>query len=158
MLISIIAAVAKNGVIGAGGRMPWKIPGEQKRFRNLTLGQTVVMGRRTFEEIGEPLPGRHTVILSRNRDFDWPGCTTLSSWEQVWEKFADKKELFIAGGAALYRDTIPLAHRLYLTVIEREYQGDVYFPDWKKEDFKQVYSHRVEGKVPYTYYTYVRKE
>jgi len=158
VLISIIAAVAKNGVIGAGGRMPWKIPGEQKRFRNLTLGQTVVMGRRTFEEIGEPLPGRHTVILSRNRDFDWPGCTTLSSWEQVWEKFADKKELFIAGGAALYRDTIPLAHRLYLTVIEREYQGDVYFPDWKKEDFKQVYSHRVEGKVPYTYYTYVRKE
>ena len=158
MLISIIAAVAKNGVIGAGGQMPWKIPGEQKRFRDLTLGQTVVMGRRTFEEIGKPLPGRHTVILSRTREFDWPGCTTLSSWEQVWEKFADKKELFIAGGAALYRDTIPLAHRLYLTVIEREYQGDVFFPDWKKEDFKQVYSHRVEGKVPYTYYTYVRKE
>lgn len=158
MLISIIAAVAKNGVIGAGGQMPWKIPGEQKRFRDLTLGQTVVMGRRTFEEIGKPLPGRHTVILSRTREFDWPGCTTLSSWEQVWEKFADKKELFIAGGAALYRDTIPLAHRLYLTVIEREYQGDVFFPDWKKKDFKQVYSHRVEGKVPYTYYTYVRKE
>ncbi len=158
MLISIIAAVAKNGVIGAGGRMPWRIPGEQKRFRDLTMGQTVVMGRRTFAEIGKPLPGRHMVILSRTRKFDFPGCTTLSSLQQVWEKFADNKELFIAGGAGLFRETIPLAHRLYLTVIEREYPGDVFFPDWKQENFKEVYSHRVEGKVPYTYYTYLRKE
>ncbi len=157
MLISIIVAVARNNVIGAGGKLPWKIPGEQKRFRELSLGKTVFMGRRTFEEIGKPLPGRFTVVISRTKNFEFSNCTTMPSLQGALERFRDEEEIIIAGGARLYREALPLANRIYLTCIHRDFPGDVFFPEWDREAFNLTYVQKVEGAIPYTYYTFVRK-
>ncbi len=158
MTISIIVAVSSNNVIGAGGKMPWKIPGEQKRFRDLSLGKTVIMGRKTFEEIGKPLPDRYTVVISRTKKFNFSNCTTVSSFSAALEKFKHKEELIIAGGARVYREALPLTDFIYLTRIHRDFSGDVYFPEWDESAFKITYTRRINGPIPYTYYTYKRIE
>ncbi len=157
MIVSIIVAVARNNVIGSGGKMPWKIPGEQKRFRELSLGKTVFMGRRTFEEIGRPLPERFTVVISRTKKFEFANCITLTSFQEGFEKFSDEREIIIAGGAQLYKVALPYTDRIFMTRIHRDFPGDVFFPDWDQEDFVTTYVKRIEGKIPYTYYTFERK-
>jgi len=155
---SIVVAVAKNNVIGLKGKMPWDIPEELKRFKEITMGGTVVMGRKTFESIGKPLPGRKNVVISRRKNFDKQGCVTVKSWEEMLEVVRDKEEVFIAGGREIYAQALPLTRRIYLTVIEKNYPGDVYFPqvDWGK--FEKIYEKRIEAPVPYTFYTYVREQ
>ncbi len=157
MVISIIVAVASNNVIGSGGKMPWKIPGEQKRFRELSLGKTVFMGRITFEEIGRPLPDRFTVVISRTKNFEFENCLTLPSLQEGLEKFRNELEIIIAGGAQLYQEALPYTDRIFMTRIHRDFPGDVYFPEWDKDDFEITYVKRIEGQIPYTYYTYERK-
>lgn len=156
MIISIIAAVSKNNVIGRDGKIPWHIPGEQKRFRELTTGKTIIIGRKSFEEIGRPLPDRKTVVLSKTKNYSAENCITVDSFSKALELLENEKEVFIAGGAEVYKAALPYAEYIYLTVIDRCFEGNVYFPDFNKDDFTVIYEQRVEGPIPYTYYTYKR--
>ncbi len=133
MIISIIAAMAKNRVIGKDGTMPWHIPEDLRRFRELTMGHTIIMGRRTFEQIGHPLPGRRNIILTRQLHYGAAGCLVLHSIADALGACADVDEVFICGGGDLYRQTISLADRIYLTVVDGEYAGDTFFPPVPRE-------------------------
>ncbi|GFZ84886.1 dihydrofolate reductase [Paenibacillus marchantiophytorum] len=157
MIISIIAAASMNGVIGMDELIPWQIPGEQIRFKELTLGKSVIMGRKTFESIGKPLPRRKTVIISRTVQITDTNCVTVKSLEQALELLKDEDEIFIAGGGEIYREALPLADKLYLTEVEKEIAGNIYFPAFDKESFQLTYKQPVNGTIPYTYYTYERK-
>lgn len=162
MMIALIAAVSKNKVIGNKGRIPWDIPGELKRFKELTTGNVVIMGRKTYEEIGKPLPNRYTIVISSKGSFESDNCTTETSLEKAIytakKKFGSKKNIYISGGAALYKEAIEFVDSMYITEIDMEFQGDVYFPKFNREKFEKYIEKYVEGVIPYTYVTYVRKQ
>ena len=128
MIISIIAAMSDDRVIGREGKLPWHLPADLTRFRSLTMGHTVAMGKRTFESIGHPLPGRKNIIVSRQGG-NIEGCQVVRSLSEVIEAVSGDDELFICGGAELYRDALPVSQRIYLTIVHDSYQGDVYFPE-----------------------------
>lgn len=153
-MLALIAAIGKNGVIGKGGKIPWKIKGEQLRFKELTMGNVVVMGRRTYEEIGKPLSGRTTIVLSKTKKFE--GTLSASSlFEAI--SLADGKDIFIAGGEALYREALPLADKLFITEVEFSGDGDAFFPSFKKDDFTEKIEALVQAEIPYRCLTYTRK-
>ena len=154
-MIAIIAAHDRNRVIGRDGRMAWHIPGEQRRFRELTTGAAVVMGRRTWQEIGRPLPNRLNIVLSGDPAFSAPGCRVARSLEEAIA-LADGLDVYISGGAAVYAQALPLAERLYLTEIDASYPGDAYFPDFDKSLYVRHLDEYCPGPVPYSYCTYVR--
>lgn len=150
-MITIIAAVSQNGVIGQNGKIPWHIPGEQKRFRDLTLGHTVIMGRKTFEEIGRPLAGRKTILISRTRSVETESCTTVNSFPQALAKAAQEPEVFIAGGSRVYQEALPYAGRMYLTIVHKLVQGDTFFPSFSGYGFEKI---SVQEYDTYTFYVY----
>lgn len=127
--ISIIAAVANNGVIGVNNTLPWHLPEDLKRFRALTMGHHIVMGRKTFESLGRLLPGRTTLIVSRNSDYEVSGALVARSLKEAVSRCKGDEEVFVIGGAQLYREALPVAHRLYLTEIDADFEGDVHFPE-----------------------------
>ncbi|MBT0665425.1 dihydrofolate reductase [Geobacter pelophilus] len=137
-MISIIAAVARNRIIGWHGGIPWDIPADRHRFRELTMGHTLIMGRKTFESIGRPLPGRRCVVISRNPDYAAPGCQVVGSVAEALALGNESEELFIAGGAEIYSEVLPFAQRLYLTVIDIEVEGDTRFPEIPEGAFCEV--------------------
>lgn len=153
MIISIIAAIGKNNVIGSEGRLPWRIRGDMKRFVSLTKGKTVVMGRRTYESIGKPLKDRTNIILTRNTDFKAEGCTVVNSVEEVFEIIDDKHEIIIIGGASIYKQFLPKAQKMYLTIINHNFEGDVFFPYFDKNEWleKSVEEHKKDSDNPYDY-------
>ena len=155
-MIALIVAVAENGVIGAYGRIPWKIPGEQKRFRELTTDNTVIMGRHTYEEIGHPLPNRDTIVVSRFSHFEGERCRTASSLPEALD-MSHTEDVFICGGAALYAEAIPLVDVMYVTEIHAAFDGDTYFPPFDSTLFQKTEELTVDGEIPYTYVTYKRK-
>ncbi len=155
-MISLIVAMAENRVIGHRGKIPWKIPGEQKRFRELTLGNTIIMGRKTLEEIGKPLPERKTILISKTRWLETEECTTVSSLEEALSMVNPNEEVFIAGGGQVYREALPYADRIYLTLIHQQVEGDTYFPFFF-EEFQKIEEKGQDGEIPYTYYLYERK-
>jgi dihydrofolate reductase len=122
-----IAAMAQNRVIGQQGKIPWHLPDDFKWFKETTLGHILVMGRKTFESIGRPLPGRETLIISRS-GFTAPGTRTLSSWDELASFDPKGKKIFIAGGAEIYRQALPSCSDLYLTVVKQTIEGDAFFP------------------------------
>jgi dihydrofolate reductase len=136
MRISIIVAVAENGVIGRGGELPWRLSADLQRFKRLTLGHTIIMGRRTWESIGRPLPGRRTVIVTRQIDYrvEFPDVTVVPSLRTALEAAAETSdaETFVIGGAELFREALPQAQRLYYTRVLANVDGDTRFPqvDW----------------------------
>ncbi|MDP4089461.1 MAG: dihydrofolate reductase [Bacillota bacterium] len=156
-MISLIVAVSKNNVIGNKGVIPWKIKGEQKRFRELTTGKTIIMGRKSFEEIGRPLPNRKTILISNTQNITSENCTTVKSLFEAFNMTKDEDEVFVAGGGQVYKEAFPFADRLYVTVIDKIIDGDVYFPEITEKDFVKTYEQRIDGEIPYTYYTYERK-
>ncbi len=143
MKISIIVAVAgKKRVIGSSNKIPWYIPGELKRFKEITMGHPIIMGRKTHESIGKPLPGRTNIVITTHPDYQALGCIVVHSLEEAL-RFAqgkpfDSEEVFIIGGGQIYAEALPLADKLYLTYIDKEIEGDVFFPDYS--DFKKVIS------------------
>ena len=155
-MIAIIAAFANNRVIGSKGRIPWEIDGEQKRFRDLTMGNAVIMGRRSYEEIGRPLPNRTTIVLSKTKNFDGKNCMTAKSLPEAI-KLAGNKDIYISGGEKVYEEALPLAEKMYLTEIDCDVEGDTYFPDFDKNEFVKEINETYPGKIPYTYLTYTRK-
>jgi dihydrofolate reductase len=128
LIISIIAAMAENRVIGRGGAIPWDIPADRRRFRELTTGHPIIMGRKTFESIGRQLPGRMNIILTRQQEFQANGCCVAQTLEDALLACTGVDEVFICGGEELYRLALPLAERIYLTVVHGECGGDAFFP------------------------------
>lgn len=127
--ISLIAAVARNGVIGRDNELPWRLPDDLKHFKRLTSGHTIVMGRRTWESIGaRPLPNRQHIVISRDRGYEAPGASVAGSLEEALKLAADEAEVFIIGGQQIYELAMPLADRLYLTEVEADVPGDALFP------------------------------
>lgn len=157
-MISIIVAVTKNNVIGNNGIMPWKIKGEQRRFKELTTGHTIIVGRKTFQAEGKPLPNRKTIIISKTKNIECENCVTVKSLKEALELAKDEKEIFIAGGGEIYRQVLPRTDRIYLTIIDKVIEGDVYFPEINEDEFVKTYEERIEGEIPYTYYTYERRK
>ena len=154
-MLAIIAAIDKNRGIGKNGRMAWHIPGEQRRFRELTTGAAVIMGRRTWEEIGRPLPNRRNIVLSRDPGFSAPGCLTARSLEEAIS-LAGELDAYISGGASVYARALPLAQRLYLTEIDAAYPADAFFPAFDESLFVRYLDEHISCPVPYSYYTYIR--
>ena len=139
MIISMIAAMADNRIIGKDNQMPWHLPADFAWFKRCTMGKPVVMGRKTYESIGRPLPGRLNIVISRDASLSIEGVTTVTSIEQALEVAAEVEEVMIIGGGAIYAACLPMANKLYITYIEAEIQGDTQFPDWGNE-FKETYS------------------
>jgi dihydrofolate reductase len=134
-IISLVAALARNRVIGRGGTLPWHLPDDQKFFRRLTLDHTVIMGRKTFEEIRRPLANRRNVVISRNPAFRPAGVTVVPSLKEALALGATEREVFVIGGGEIYREALPLADRLYLTVVHAEVEGDTTFPAFEGEEW-----------------------
>lgn len=155
-MIGLIVAYSKNRVIGKDGQIPWRIKGEQKRFRELTTGNIVIMGRRSYEEIGRPLPNRYTIVVSNTRKFEAENCTTAGSLEEAI-RIADKgKNIYISGGAGLYREAIDIVDKMFITEIDAVVEGDTYFPEFNEADFVKEVECHVGGDMPYDYVTYTR--
>lgn len=155
-MIALIAACAENRVIGKNGRIPWNIPAEKHRFRDITMGHVMVMGRKTYEEIGRPLPGRETIVVSNTKNFDEPHCKTVSSLPQALA-LAENQDVFICGGAQLYREALPLADVLYLTEIHAVFDGDTQFPLFDRSLFDETERTEINDTIPYTFVTYRRR-
>ncbi len=137
--INLIAALAENRVIGRNGRLPWHLPQDLRRFQTLTRDHTVVMGRRTWDSIGQqPLKNRRNLVLSRNPGIVAPGCEVVPDLDTALAKAEGEDEVFILGGADVYRKALPRADRLYLTVVHAEVQGDVLFPDFDLADWQLI--------------------
>lgn len=156
-MLALIVAYTRNRVIGRHGVIPWNIPGERERFKRLTTGNVVVMGRRTYEEIGKPLPNRTTIVVSRTKHAHGEHCMTARSLTEAL-RMAGEKDVYICGGAELYREAIPLVEKMYITVIDCEMEGDTYFPAFDENEFHVTLDGSFDGKLPYRYYTYTRKE
>jgi len=127
--LKAIAAMSRNRVIGAGNKIPWHLPEDFQWFKQMTTGHVIVMGRKTFESIGKPLPNRETVVLSRSQ-FSHPGVKTVRSLEEL-AALAGEREIFICGGAQVYAQALPLCSDLYLTLVKREVAGDAFFPPFE---------------------------
>lgn len=156
-MIALIVAYSKNKVIGNKGLIPWKIKGEQRRFKELTEGNIVIMGRRSYEEIGKPLPNRTTIVVSSTKNYDGTNCMTAASLKQALE-IAGNRDVFISGGFRLYQESLPLVEKMYITEIGLNITGDTYFPDFNEHEFEKETVLRVDGEIPYTYVTYHRKK
>jgi dihydrofolate reductase len=128
-MISIIAAVSKNGVIGVDNKLPWYIPQDLKRFKELTTNNVVIMGRKTYESIGKPLPNRLNIVVSRNKDLEIDGCLVVDSISKAIKKAGHNKKIFIIGGGEIYRKSIKFAEKIYLTRIDTVHEGDTTFPE-----------------------------
>ena len=137
-LISLIVAMAQNGVIGRDNSLPWRLPGDLKRFRSFTLGKPVLMGRKTFDSIGRPLPGRTNLVLTRDRTWLAPGVTAVHSVEHALAQAGTSEELVAIGGAEIYRLVLPFARRIYLTHVHADVEGDIYFPDFDATQWADV--------------------
>jgi dihydrofolate reductase len=151
-MISIIAAVADNNVIGGNNKLLWHLPADLKRFKQLTLGHPVIMGRKTFESIGKPLPGRENVVITRNPDFKAEGITIVRSLDEVLKKFSGQ-DVFIIGGAEIYAQSMSLADKIFLTRIYQLFEGDSFFPaiDERIWKVKREEMHEPDEKNPYRY-------
>ena len=157
MILSLIAVMASNRVIGNKGDIPWKIPGEQKMFKEITLGHTVIMGRKTYESLGRPLPERTNIVITRQTNYQVPGCTIVHDLVAAIEACAqDEEEAFICGGGQLYHESLAMADKIYLTVIPREIPGDTYFPEISETEFEITKSKMIDGVEPYSFYVYER--
>ncbi len=139
--ISIIAALSqKNSVIGKDNTLPWHIPEDLLRFRRITVGHPVIMGRKTYESIGKPLPNRTNIIITRNKALQIPGCIITTSLEEAiqYARKIEKKEIFIIGGGEIFKKGIKMADKLYLTLVEGDFKGNIFFPDYST--FKTILS------------------
>jgi dihydrofolate reductase len=136
--ISIIAALARNRTIGRGNAMPWRLPEDLKRFKRLTIGNAVIMGRKTFESIGTPLNGRDNIVITRSGDWSRTGCVVVNSLEAALAAIRGPEEAFVIGGAQIYALAMPLARRLYLTEIERDFEGDAFFPEFDRSQWREI--------------------
>lgn len=157
--LSLIVAVARHGVIGANNTLPWHLPEDLKRFRALTTGHHIIMGRKTYESLNRLLPGRTTVIVTRNAHYQVPGALIVNSLDAAIKLCASDDEAFLIGGAELYQHGLALADKLYLTEIDLEVPGDAHFPPLALEQWQETAreAHVSEKGLAFSYVTYQRK-
>ena len=159
MELIIIAAMAANRVIGCHNTIPWQIPEDMAHFKATTMGHPLIMGRRTYESIGAPLPGRINIVVSANPRFRAHSeCIVVASLFEAIRLCAASEKAFVIGGEQLFRAALPLAHTIILTKIDQEYEGDTFFPDFSDQPFCLVDSRRLAASVPLTINTYRRVE
>ena len=159
-MVALIVAYTRNRVIGNKGQIPWRIKGEQRRFRELTTGNVVIMGRRSYEEIGRPLPNRFTVVVSNTAKFEAENCTTAGSLPEAIEKAKELcpgKHIYISGGAGLYAESLDLVEKMYITEVDAEIEGDTFFPEFDESLYTKTIDEYVDGEIPFTYVTYEKK-
>jgi dihydrofolate reductase len=137
-ILALIAAVARNSVIGVDNRLPWRLPEDMRRFRTLTTGHSIIMGRKTWESIGKPLPDRQNIVVTRQRNFQAPGANVVASLEAALAVAFMPEPVFVIGGEALYREALPLASRLYLTEIRQDFLGDACFPAFARSAWRET--------------------
>ncbi len=138
MKISLIVAMAGNRAIGLNGQMPWHLSADLKHFRKITMGSPVIMGRKTFDAIGRPLPGRDNLVVSRNAGYRCPGCKVFADIGDAVEACRGRDEIFIIGGATLYQAMLPAADYLYLTLIHKDFAGDTFFPEFDAGIWREI--------------------
>jgi len=156
--VTVIAAVAENGVIGVENRLPWHLPDDLRHFRALTRGHAIIMGRRNYESIGRPLPERNNIVITRNPDFTAPGCQVVHSLEQALAA-ATSQEVFVIGGAEVYRQALPIADKLVITVVHAAVAGDVSFPEYPANAWREITRERHEADERHAYaYSFVTYE
>lgn len=159
--LSLIVAVAKNGIIGTGGTMPWHITEDFAHFKAVTLGHSVIMGRKTYESIGRPLPRRRNIVITRNAELTIEGCEMAGSLEGAIAMCAGEEEVFVIGGGEIYRQAMPLADKLYITHVDLEVEGDTRFPDidpavWH-EVSREDFPHGSAFPHPFSFVDYERE-
>jgi dihydrofolate reductase len=163
MVVSLIVAVSENGVIGRDGGLPWRLSGDLKHFKRTTMGHHLIIGRRTWDEVGQPLPGRTMVVVTRSRALQAEGATIVHSLNEALEVARDDDEPFIGGGAHIYRMALEndLVNRLYITRIHAKVEGDTIFPDLDLEMWELVFEEHHEGdeknEYPYSFLIYERR-
>ena len=136
MEIAIIVAMTPKGLIGKENQIPWYLPADLKRFKAITMGHPIIMGRKTFESLPGILPGRQHIVLTRNHHFSAEGCAVVTNWSQV-EILVDGKA-FVIGGAAIYQYALPIATELHISIVHADLEGDTYFPDWNPGEWQEV--------------------
>lgn len=155
MIISAIVAQSENKVIGQNNQLPWRLPADLRHFKTITTGSPILMGRKTHESIGRPLPNRTNIILTRDPAFHAPGCMTVTSIDTAIEiaRLSCSKELFIIGGAEVYQQTLPIVQRIYLTLVHHHIQGDAYFPLLDKKEWieKECVTYPADAENAYSY-------
>lgn len=161
MIISVISAMDKNRLIGKENGLPWHLPADLQFFKKSTLGKPIVMGRKTYESIGRPLPGRQNIVISRNADYKAEGCEVVSSIDAAIKIAGDVEELMIIGGANLYLQVLDKADRLYLTQVHAKFEGDAWFPKIHYSDWHEISreDHQADEKnsVDYSFVVYQRR-
>jgi dihydrofolate reductase len=153
MKLSLIAAMAENRVIGHENRLPWHLPADLQHFKAITLGKPVLMGRKTWESLGRPLPGRTNIVITRDAGYVAEGCVVAHSLEEALRAAGEAAEVMVIGGAQLYRQALPLADTLYLTLVHAEFRGDTRFPAWQPKDWRETarIDHVADDRNPHAY-------
>ena len=159
MKISIIVAKSKNNVIGKNNQLPWYLPADLHHFKSITMGKPIIMGRKTAESIGKPLPGRRNIIITRDKNFHANGCDVVHSIDDALNAEKTEKEVMIIGGANLYSQFLPRADCIYMTIIDAELEGDIFFPElnseWKLTS-EEKFSGDEKNKYAYRFLIYRR--
>ncbi|MFY9326793.1 MAG: dihydrofolate reductase [Georgfuchsia sp.] len=155
-LLTLIAAVARNGTIGRDNTLPWRLPEDLKHFKALTIGHPIVMGRKTWESLGRPLPGRLNIVVTRDTAYHAEGATVVNSLQDALHLVIDAEELFVIGGAEIYRLALPLADRLQLTELDADFDGDTHFPAFARSAWHETarVQHRADAGYDYAFVTY----
>ena len=153
MILSFVAAMDRNRVIGTNNALPWNMPADMKHFRDLTRGKPVIMGRRTFESIGHALPKRPNIVITREADFKAEGCAVVHSIDEAIRAAGNAPEAMVIGGGVIFKEFLPRANRMYLTLIDHDFDGDIYFPEYDAREWHEVSreSHEPDDKNPYPY-------
>ena len=151
MIRSLVVAMARNRVIGRDNALPWRLPADLAHFKKVTMGHPIVMGRRTYESIGKPLPGRKNIVVTRNRAFQAPGCTVVQSLEDAWKAAGDAEEVCVIGGTSLFEEALPIADVIHLTQVEAVVEGDTYFPEFDRSQWreKEIARHDADARHAY---------
>jgi dihydrofolate reductase len=134
---SLVVAMAANRVIGRDNALPWRLPADLAHFKKVTMGHPIVMGRRTYESIGRPLPGRKNIVVTHNAAFQAPGCTVVPSLEAAWKAAGDAEEVCVIGGTSLFEEALPIADTIHLTQVEADVPGDTYFPPFDRSQWRE---------------------
>ncbi len=151
MMISFIAAMDRNRLIGDKNQLPWHLPADFAHFKAVTMGKPIIMGRKTYESIGKPLPGRRNIVLSRNKDLCYEGVDCVSSFDEALALVAEEDEVMVIGGSTVYEMLMPLVNRMYLTFVDAAFEGDAWFPEFDEKDWQLVESevHKADEKNAY---------
>ena len=154
--IIIIVAIAKNGVIGKDGKLPWHLPSDLNHFKKTTMGFPLIMGRKTFDSIGRPLPGRDNIVLTRNEAIELPGCIKVYTMEDALKHCENQEKVFIIGGADIFNLALPFTDTLIVTALERDVDGDVYFSEIDPIQFEVTAKEDYDEEEPYSIIRYER--